>query len=95
MPVTKSTQRHTPTNGLKLRPKDIEVEKHSNPHINVFDIYHLAKSIKYTAQHYQSFKVKESSLERGLLGLAGARSVHLNSGWSVERWVMLERGALM
>ena len=40
-------------------------------------------------------KGQENSLERGALGLAGARSVNLNLGLSVECWVRLDRGALM
>ena len=34
-------------------------------------------------------------MERGALGFVGAGSVDINIGWSVERWVRLERGALM
>ena len=37
----------------------------------------------------------ELLLERGAQGFVGAGSVNLDTGWSVERWLRLERGALM
>ena len=51
--------------------------------------------MKYTNKlNYTKVKFSQNSVERGALGLPGARSINLNLGWSMERCVRLEHGAL-